>query len=306
VRVAYLVLSHRNPEQVLRLVAALREGPAAEVVVRHDERHSHLDPAAAERAGARLLRDEIEFQWGRGSQLDVMLRSLARVRELVDPDWLLVLSGQDYPLRPLPEVESFLAATELDAMLGDAWELDMSERPEPPRDEFFLRHAYRHHGAPRRVRALPNVLRPVAYVRELPPPLRPLLGIRRLRTPFGPGLRCHVSGDWLTLNRRALRAVLDFARDRPRLMRFWRGVYIPTESYFATVLLNDPTLEVARHNRRFVSFPAPLAPHPETLTSAELGRLEASDCDFARKFDVDVDATVLDALDERRRSAGPR
>ena len=36
VRIAYVVLSHRNPDQVLRLVGALREGPAAEVLVRHE------------------------------------------------------------------------------------------------------------------------------------------------------------------------------------------------------------------------------------------------------------------------------
>jgi hypothetical protein len=32
----------------------------------------------------------------------------------------------------------------------------------------------------------------------------------------------------------------------------------------------------------------------------------ASGCDFARKFDSDVDAEVLDVLDERRRSASHR
>jgi hypothetical protein len=43
VRVAYLIVSHRSPGQVLRLVRALREDPDAEVVVRHDPRHSRLD-----------------------------------------------------------------------------------------------------------------------------------------------------------------------------------------------------------------------------------------------------------------------
>ncbi len=89
-------------------------------------------------------------------------------------------------------------------------------------------------------------------------------------------------------------------------MRYYRRVAIPSESFFATVLLNDSSLRVTPDNRRFVSFPVPGAPHPETLTSADLGRLLQSDCDFARKFDIEADAEVLDALDRRRRSPSPR
>jgi hypothetical protein len=83
-------------------------------------------------------------------------------------------------------------------------------------------------------------------------------------------------------------------------------VAIPSESFFATVLLNDRSLRVARDNRRFVSFEAPLTPHPDTLTTADLDRVLASKCDFARKFDAEVDTEVLDALDDRRRSEIPR
>jgi Core-2/I-Branching enzyme len=306
VTVAYLVFSHRNPEQVLRLVAALQEGPAAQVVVRHDQRRSELAPAEAKEAGAHLLGDEIELEWGGWSQVQAILHGLQQVRDLLDPDWLLTLSGQDYPLRPVAEIESSLAQSELDGMLGDAWELDTSSSPEPPRDDFFLRYAYRHYPAPRKAPRLPRRLRPLVYLRELPVPLRPRLGVRRLRLPFGPGFRCQVSADWLTLSRRALEALLDGARAERRLMRYYRRAAIPSESFFATVLLKDSSLRIARQNRRFASFPGPLAPHPDTLTSSDLERVLASGCDFARKFDVEVDAKVLDLLDERRRSRDPR
>ncbi len=299
-RIAYLVLSHRNPEQVLRLVGALREGPAAEVLVRHDPRRSTLEEGELERLGARPLHDDIEFDWGGWSQLRMLLACLESAARL-DPDWLLVLSGQDYPLRPMAAIEADLGTSEYDAMLGHAWELDTDRLPEPPADEFFLRCAYRHYAAPAFLPRLPGTLRPLAYLRDLPPQV----GLRRVRLPFGEGFRCFVSADWLTLSRRALRAVLDAAGDR-RLMRFYRRVAIPSESFFATVLLNDSSLHVARDNRRFVSFEAPLTPHPDTLTTADLDRVLASGCDFARKFDAEADAQVLDALDERRNSEIPR
>ena len=46
--VAYVVVSYRNPGQVLRLVSALREGPGSEVVVRHDQRRTRLEREAVE------------------------------------------------------------------------------------------------------------------------------------------------------------------------------------------------------------------------------------------------------------------
>ena len=305
-RVAYLIVSHRNPDQVLRLVRVLNEGPAARVLVRHDQSGSPLPAAAIEQAGGTVLEGKTSFEWGGWSQLRAMLRLLELAREAADPDWLLVVSGQDYPLRPLADIERDLAAGEHDALLGDAWELELDRLPPPPQDEFFLRYAYRHYPAPRRAPRLPGRLRPLAYLRERPPPLRPLVGVRRLRTPFDGDSRCFVSADWLTLRRPALDAVLDVARHDRRLRRFYRRSWIPTESFFATVLLNHPSLRVARQNRRFLSFPGPLTPHPETLTSADIERLAASGCDFARKFDADLDAEVLDLLDQRRRSATPR
>jgi hypothetical protein len=110
-----------------------------------------------------------------------------------------------------------------------------------------------------------------------------------------------VSADWLTLSARAARAVAAAARDDRRLIRHYRRSIIPSESFFATVLLNDPGLTVAREDRRFLSFAGPGVPHPDVLTSRHLDELTGSGMHFARKFDSEVDAGVLDALDERRR-----
>jgi hypothetical protein len=214
----------------------------------------------------------------------------------------VVLSGQDYPLRPLAEIEAGLAATDADALLTGFWELDTRRAPDGPRRPFFRRYAYRHFTPPGWLpeRDLPRALGPLAYRCRLPGALPDRIGVRWPVLPFGAGLRCHVSADWLTLNRRAARAATSFARARPRVMRHYRRTIVPAESYFATVLANDPSLRVDPDGRRFISWPRPGAPHPDTLTTADLERALASGSDFARKFDPAVDARALDLLDERR------
>ena len=295
---AYLVISHRHSEQVLRLVAALREQPAAEVYVRHDPRGSPLSRERVEAAGAHVVEDGISVQWGGWSYTQVLLLGLGRVAREADPDWTLVLSGQDYPLVGHTELEAFLVREDHDAHLTHLWPLGPLELSGEPRDEFVLRYGYRHFGVPWLPPRLPRRL---AYGRRLPNGSL-LLG---LRDPRPPGLSLHVSGDWPTLNRRALRAVLGFPVRRPELMRRYRRSFAAAESLFATALANEPGLSVGGGPHRYIDFPAG-APNPRTLTSADLPALEASGAHFARKFDLALDAGVLDALDRLRADRGGR
>ena len=290
--IAYIVLSHRNPAQVVRLVGALAEGPGARVLVTHDPRRSTLSPGEVARAGGEVIEDRIQMEWGGWSHVELVLACLRVATERHDPDWVLVLSGQDYPLRALAEIEADLERSTADGLLGAVREVE-ARRPRVD-DEFFLRCRYRHYARPRRMPHLPRGLRPLVYVRDLPS----LVGIRRLGPP---PLALHVSADWLTLGRRAVAALLAAGADR-RLTRYFRRVVVPSEAFFASVLLNDRALAIERDHRRFASFSRPGAPHPDTLTSLDLDRILISGADFARKFDTDVDREVLDRLDEHRRS----
>jgi len=290
--VAYVVLSHRNPPQVLRLVRALAEGPAARVLVRHDGRRSTLAPAAIQAAGGEAIEDPVEVEWASWSHLELILGCLREARRRLDPDWTLVLSGQDYPLRPMASIEADLRRSESDARIGAVREVE-TRRPAGD-DEFYLRCRYRHYARPSALPDMPRSLLPLMYTRDVPP----LVGIRRL----GPApLPFYASADWLTLGRRALETLLEAGHDR-RLMRHFRRVAVPSESFFASVLLGDPELTVEHDHRRFARFSGPGAPHPDTLTSADLDAALASGADFARKFNTELDSEVLDRLDERRRA----
>ena len=143
--VVYIVISHRNPEQVLRLVRTLRAGnPDAPLVIHHDDRQAQLDTRALDAlADVQLVRPPSAVAWGWASQLDVLLRCLAWALERIAFDWLTVLSGQDYPIRPLAEIERDLLDSAYDGYVEGAMVA-------PPRwtrgelDEFSSRYFYRY------------------------------------------------------------------------------------------------------------------------------------------------------------------
>jgi hypothetical protein len=313
-RAVYLVVSHRNPSQVVRLARVLREeSPGCRVVVRHNKRHSRLSQTDLDPiGGVTLLEDRFEIEWASFAHLEVLLSALRLVQSGVGFDWLTVLSGQDYPVLPVAEAEADLAVNPHDAFAGDAWRLIPRDpagagEPDPQgfaREVFLRRHLFRHFEPPlpaRVTRALARAGGPLTYALQAPGQ-SPRLGVRR-RSPFGDGLACWVGSDWVDLSARAVRAVLDFADDRPELLRYYRGVFAPTESFLATALFNSAGLDVSSRSRRFVRWP-PGGSSPALLGAADVEEVIGAGRPFARKFDATVDAAALDLLDAHRRRAG--
>jgi core-2/I-Branching enzyme len=296
-RVAYVIMSHANPAQVLRLAQRLRSGsPDSTVVIHHDDRHSRLDDAALEAlGGVELIRPSTGVRWGWASQLDVVLRCLERLLADVRFDWMVMLSGQDYPIRPLIDIERDLATGPYDGYVEGipvarpAW-------TRGPTDQFSARYYYRYRpvrNPGRLLRRAVTAARPLLLLRDMP--WGTLLG-RRCAAPFSPTLPCRSGSDWFSLSRRAVETVVRAARSQPELVRHYRSTVLPTESFPQTVLYAEPGLRLSGDFRRFTSWSHGDL-HPRVLRVADLDEILASGADFARKFDMTVDSRVMDELD---------
>jgi hypothetical protein len=305
--VAYLITSYTLPKQVVRLARTLRHGsPEALIALHHDDRRCAVDVRAMSALGVRRVEPPSPVAWGESSQLEMVLRCLRWLLESSDFSWVVLLSGQDYPIRPLVDIERSLAASEVDAFI----EAQRVERPvlspRVPVDEFASRYYYRWRkvstGAPpRSLLATVARARPLLAVREMPSGT--WVGVRKFRTPFRPAFACHRGSDWFTLSRRAVAAVDRLLRARPDVLDHYRRTLIPTESFVQTVLANDPAIRICGDYRRFSAWSSGAA-RPRVLGIADLPAILASSSDFARKFDEGVDRAVLDEIDRRVHGAG--
>ena len=276
-KVAYLILSYTPAE---RLVRTLRAGsPGAVIAVHHDDRRRSLGEVDALRIPPRPI------EWGHGSQLAAVLRCLRWVRERADFDWLVLLSGQDYPVRPVPEIEGSLTGT--DAFIEAAPVAPLRFR-RGQEDEFARRYRFRWRPASARAAALAAKADPLLHVRRLPSGT--FVGL-----PANPPLPPFHGSDWFTLSRPAVDALIEA---RPDVVDHFLHTIVPTEAFAQTVLANSP-LRINGDNRRYVRFEGTAA-NPRVLTLADLDAALASGADFARKFD---DPAVLDEIDRRLTSA---
>jgi hypothetical protein len=302
-RVVYFVQSHRAPAQVARLVRTLKTGsPEARVVVGHDGRSCRLTRGdLPELPGVELFAVEGAVERGELSLLHPYFQAIDRLRsEGADYDWLVYLSGQDYPTQPLARSEARLAASERDGFLR-FWEAFRPDNPWGRRRQGRFRYAFRYFrlaaGWAPWLKAFHRLspLRPLVHVHLT---YGPHLGLRRLSTPFRDGFVCYAGSQWTTLSRSAVELVAETVDRRRDLVDYYRRTICSDESLVQTILVNDGRFRLENDNLLYVDMAGSRTGSPRTLGVADLAELTSGRYHFARKFDPGFDSEVLDRLDE--------
>jgi hypothetical protein len=112
-RIAYIILAHQLPNQLARLVSRL-DAPSISFFIHIDANTD--DATHAEMVDGMIGQYNVHFlprhqsAWGGWGAVAAMLEGLEQViRAKVLPDYVILLSGQDYPLRTPKDIEAFLA-----------------------------------------------------------------------------------------------------------------------------------------------------------------------------------------------------
>jgi len=305
---AYFLQTHRDPEQIFRLLRRLRQGsPGAPIVVRHDATGCELDPAVLRKLEVHLMRTPGPLIRGSyAGQFQPYLDAVEWLeREGIAYEWLASLSAQDYPVLPVPAAEAFLAASSHDGFIR-YWDVHSPESPwsrRKARVRYWYRYRRLSPEAEPWLRALRRVTRflPIHVYIEY----GSLFGVRALRTPFHDGFRCHGGYAWYTLRRRAVLYLRDFLAGNPEVARHYHTVMAPEESIVQTVLLNSGRFDLVNDSLRYIDYRNAVKGVPRTLTVADLPELASGRYHFARKFDLRVDREVLDRIDRELLGVDP-
>lgn len=296
----YVVLCHTGAEAVLHLVRRIRQlSPSSSVLVSHDLPLLNDEQVAA--AGGRRLASQVAGRWGDWSIVAKQLEALRAATFYTNPDYVVIVSGQDYPITDLAGWERELARSGIDAVLNPL--------PDVPRD---YEYAWTVHDQPiwmptpvaAGLRLASNVwrrLRPGgldAYVVSRGGGPSWWIGTpRRSPTPIPPVK----AATWLALSRAAAKEVLRRDAEDPALSTFFRTVRVPDEYYLSSII-SAAGLTIRRAPVSAARFP-PGSASPSWLSVEELRDAGATDAAFARKLPPDADNRIIavaDALAQRR------
>lgn len=318
VRVCYQLQSHTRPAQVTRLVELIKQGsPESVVLISHDSSGPPLDvPRLEAISGVHVLIASCKY--GDFTHLDRYFAAVDWLDEhMVEFDWLENLTGQDYPLRPIAEIEGFLANCGVDGYLQyapvfpDETPSDADQGAAPgyrlcsPFDA-AMRYRYRHWRIGRPTPTKQRWLRPLMAIDWIQPWVRVSLafstvGVRRRNTIFTDDFICYGGSFFCTLSAACVRYARDFARENPDIVEFFRTTLAPDEVFLQTVLVNSRKFSFIPDRKRYIDYSRTRNNHPKVLGVDDIDSMLASGAHWARKFDISYDAEVLDILDRRIR-----
>lgn len=274
VRLAYIISAYKLLDQLGRLVRRLATDES-EIII-------HVDKKADDRAYAELVADLADLasnhflerhacHWGGFGHVRATLKGIEDLqRRNAVYDYVILLTGQDYPIKSNDGIRTFFAANRGKSFMAHAALPTRWWSPRGGLDRIQYRHL-RLHG--RHVR-LPR------------------------KRPFPPGLRPFGGGAYWCLSRDCIELVRDFVDARPDVVDFFKHVDIPDEIFFQTVIMNSELGHtVVNDNLRYIDWTRGV--RPAILGVGDFERLKQSPKLFARKFDVTQDAEILDLIDDQ-------
>jgi hypothetical protein len=311
-KIAYLILAHRYPEQLIRLVERLNTPDNCFLI--------HFDRKADD-GMYETLRSQLEplgnvhfverktVYWGDFGAIKATLLGLETAfSQNFKFDWFVVLSGQDYPLRSNSEIAQFLAENSGKQFVEAVDYLTPPDLRCPTSGSD--RVDYWHWSVRRFKFVFPAPLTANTANRERIKKYRLFQGLAtawaglmwpfRFKRSFPKGYHPYIGSQFWAISQNCAEYVQTFVEKNPDFVHFFKYVDLPEEMLLATVVMNSPFRDsVVNENLHFIDWQNPNPSAPRVFVAEDAERLFHSPKLFARKFDGVRDPHILDLLDQR-------
>jgi hypothetical protein len=279
--IAYIILSHRFPEQLNRLIHALGTEQNSYFV--------HIDKRANAmyRRSKELLRDvpNLSFSkrftcnWGHFNIIKASFEALKlAVASQKSFDYVVLLSGQDYPIKSPQEIQRFFQINSGQEFIEHYAVDELNPWTQMPFPCNATTRVYDWHFVFRS-----RLLMHLPFKRKFPCGYKPYLG-----------------SQWWALSRDCAEYIVDFIDRHPAFLNFFKNTYVPDEIFFQSVVLNSPFRNaVTNKTLTFLDWENPNPNVPATLLKNDFNRLNNTPHLFARKFDQSRDSDILDLIDQK-------
>ncbi|MET1056685.1 MAG: beta-1,6-N-acetylglucosaminyltransferase [Pedobacter sp.] len=280
-RVAHIILTHKNHSQLVRLVKTLQH-PQFDFYI-------HLDakvPTSAlegikEFSNVKLIKNRVACNWGGFTIVQAIFNSIAEVLDSgVKYDFINLLSGQDYPIVNPEQIYNFLQQNKgknfisFDADHNSEWWKTAFDRYEKYhltdfnfKGKFFAE----------------RILNKLTPARKFPEYTKVYGGNK---------------STWWTISTECAAYMNEKFNNSPKMIRFLKYCWGTDEFVIPTLIMNSPHQEnVINDNLRYIDW-SEGNPNPKSFVLSDFDAIESSNMLFARKFDEFHDESILNRIDD--------
>jgi hypothetical protein len=288
VNVAFLVFAYKNPQVIKRAIRALSSDACAFFI--HIDLKSDIESFSCI-GGMNVFfsHKRLPVHWGEFSGNEAIAGLIRQALESPRHyDYLVLLSGSEYPLRSSAYILEFLEKNRESEFIS------LVKMPAPGKPLSRIRTIRYPSDQPVR-RFAGRALAKLGFAQR---DYRKYLG----------GLEPYSGSTWWALSREVCDYMLRFTASNPDVERYFRNTFAPEEAFFHTILGNSPFCPRIRRNLVYEDWSAS-RPHPAMINEVHLKHfishekvwLEdmygSEEALFARKFSDD-NLGLLDRIDE--------
>lgn len=292
-KIAYIVLAHKNVPQIRLLLEALQDENVSFYL--------HLDRLAGkniyqesktELAGINdlIFLKRFATNWGGFGLVRATIEAIHHICQNGEFDYVILLSGQDFPIKPKKQLVAFLEQN-----FGKSF-MEYFQFPHP---------LWKDNGGYDRIDRwyLSLPLRKTWLSTKIRRGLNRLMNWLEPNRKFPEGFTPFGGAQWWCLHNECVQYIDEFVRTQRSFVRFFRNVRIPDEIFFQTILMNSP-LANKIVNRKLTYVDWNTSPAPKVLDDSDLGKVFRSDDFFARKFDLLKNPQIFKDIDKLQVNKG--
>jgi len=273
-KIAYIILAHKNVPQIRLLLEAL-QGENVSFYLHLDRLAGKkiYQEAKTELAGINnlIFLKRYATNWGGFGLVRATLEAIHLICQHGEFDYVILLSGQDFPIKPKKHLVAFLEQN-----YGNSF-MEYFQFPHPlwkdnggcdRIDRWFLSLPLKKTWISTKIRrGLNRILNWLIPNRKFPAGF----------TPYG-------GAQWWCLHKECVQYIDGFVKTQKSFVRFFTTVRIPDEIFFQTILMNSPLAnKIVNRKLTYVDWNA--SPGPKILDLMDMDKLVQSGAFFGRKFD---------------------
>ena len=289
-RIAFIMLCHKNPVQINLLIEKLSEFSDADIYIHVDMNHSEIRKQIKSKDNVKLVPENRSFsiKWG---SVDIVKATLQLLREAKDStkqyDYIWLVSGQDYPICPVAEIEKRLSERAginyIECITSGDKQYDRYKKLYEVAYPSWINE---NNLAVKSIKRIYMILTG-GYRYTFPQFVR--------RKPFD--FDFSFGSQWWTLTSAAAFEILEYNDRHPEILKYYEKSIIPDECFFQSMFMRGPYKDVRTMNLTYINW-GKNRRSPEALTLEDMETIEDARkkfC-FARKFESDTSKSLIELL----------
>lgn len=297
----YLILAHKNPQQLFRLVSRLNDNFTHFYIHIDLKSDFKLFEQLKDIENVTLIEKRVNCIWGDFSTIIAMLNLIESALQKNTLGMCIFLSGCDYPIKSKKQIQTFID-NNMNKNFIDIIDKDKVWFPFNVRTDYYKINFSDKMWDFVTLKGLNR--RTLYYFKNGHISFLKLINILLVRRKLKIKIDFFGGSQWWAMNIHTLTKLYSFIIiNKKVLFRYFKDSLLPDEFFFQTILnhlkRNDPTI-VTEGSLTYVNITRKDCKLPVTFCKNDLVELltQPESKLFARKFEIEVDETILDKIDE--------